>query len=80
MGLCLLFTVVSFIQQAQFFTILADETTDCANREQLFFTIRWVDNNLEVHEESTGIDSIEAKIIFSTIEDILSPSDLLHCP
>ena len=28
MGLRLLHTVVSFIQQAQFFTILADETTD----------------------------------------------------
>ena len=51
MGLCLLRTVVSFIQQAQFFTILADETTDCANREQLVFTNRWVDDNLEVHEE-----------------------------
>ena len=74
MGLRLLHTVVSFIQKAQFFTILADETTDCANREQIVFTNRWVDDNLEVHEEFIGIhliDSIETKIMFSDIEDII---------
>ena len=77
MGLRLLHTVVSFIQQAQFFTILADETTDCAYRKQLVFTITWVDDNREAHEEFIGlhmVDSIEANIIFSAIEDVLIPN------
>ena len=55
-------------------SFLADETTDCANREHLVFTIRWVDDNLEVHEEFIVLHlvySIEANIIFSAIEDIL---------
>ena len=74
MSLRILRTIVSFIQQAHFYTVLADETTDCANREQLVLAIRWVDDDLHVREEFIGLhqlDSIEAKVVFGAIEDIL---------
>jgi len=31
--------------------IMADETTDCSNREQFVVCLRWVDDDLQVHED-----------------------------
>ena len=33
------------------FSILADECTDCSNKEQFTINIRWVDQHLNEHEE-----------------------------
>ena len=58
----------------QWYTIMVDETTDMSNTEQLVFCIRYVDSNLEVHEEFIGLYSLEstsAESLFSTIKDIL---------
>ena len=35
----------------KWFTIMIDETTDVSNAEQMVFCLRYVDANLEVHEE-----------------------------
>ena len=61
---------MSLIQQAQFLIILTDERTDYANREQLVLAIRWVTDDLEVHEEFIvlhQVDSIEAKVIYNNM-------------
>ena len=58
----------------QWYTIMVDETTNMSNTEQLVFCIRYVDSNLEVHEEFIGLYSLEstsAESLFSTIKDIL---------
>ena len=58
----------------QWYTIMVDETTDMSNTERLVFCIRYVDSNLEVHEEFIGLYSLEstsAESLFSTIKDIL---------
>ena len=41
-------------ERAPFFTILADETTDVSNTEQLCISIRFVDQNCSIHEEFLG--------------------------
>ena len=38
---------------------MADETVDVSNNEQLVIYIRWVDKDLEVHEEFVGVHPIE---------------------
>ena len=43
------------IQNATFFTIMADETADISNNEQLVVCIRWVDENFVVHEDFIGM-------------------------
>ncbi len=44
-------TLLGDIKNSPFLTIMADETTDVSNEEQLTLVIRWVDENFEVHEE-----------------------------
>ena len=53
---------------------MVDETTDMSNTEQMVICLRYVDDNLEVHEEFIGLYSLEstsAEYITSVIGDIL---------
>ena len=71
--------VAAAVKDAKFFCIMADETMDKSNREQVVICIRWVDNNLEAHEEFMGlyqVDSIDAKTITAVILDTLLRMDL----
>ena len=56
------------------FSVLADECTDCSNKEQFTINIRWVDQHLNEHEEFIGlyqVDTIDAKSLVSAIRDVL---------
>ena len=41
-----------------FFSILCDDYTDISNKEQLTLLIRWVDEELEAHEDFLGFVNI----------------------
>ena len=43
------------LQGTNFFTVMADETTDISNREQVVIYLRWVSESLDVHEEFIGL-------------------------
>ena len=43
----------------RFFMIMADETADVSNREQLVICIRWVDNFFVIHEDFIGMHPLE---------------------
>ena len=47
------------IQNAVIYTILADESADVSNKEQVVVCIRWVDDQLSVHEEFVGIKPVD---------------------
>lgn len=58
----------------KWFTIMVDETTDLSNTEQMVFCLRYVDDQLDVHEVVIGLHSLEstsADSILSTTKDIL---------
>lgn len=60
--------------EKSFFSIIADEYTDISNKEQLVVCLRWVDLNLEAHEDFLGfyhIPNIASNTISSAIKDIL---------
>ena len=56
------------------FSILADECTDCSNKEQFTVNIRWVDPHLTEHEDFIGlyqVNTIDAESLVSSIKDVL---------
>ena len=42
--------ILTEIREAQIFSLIADEATDVAHKEQLCMTIRWVDRSFEIYE------------------------------
>ena len=66
--------LVDDITKSQFFAIMCDEYTDLSNKEQLSFCVRWVDQQLKVHEDFIGfyeIANMKSDTIVSAIKDIL---------
>ena len=66
MSLTVLRDIAECVQKAEFFTLMADECADISNHEQLTVCFRWVDSQLEVHEQFIGlyeISDITAEII-----------------
>ena len=47
------------IQNATFFTIIADETAVVSSKEQLVISIRWVDDCFVIHEDFIGMHLLE---------------------
>ena len=79
MALSTLRKIANELSQSQYFCIMSDECTDASNREQLVICIRWVDSNLEAHEEFIGlykIDNIQADTIVAVIRDALARLNL----
>ena len=57
-----------------FFSIICDEYTDISNKEQLTICIRWVDKELQAHEdflEFYNVPDIGTDTIVSAIKDVL---------
>ena len=46
------------IQQAKFYLVMGDETADISNKEQLILCIRWVNDDLQAHEDFIGIHKL----------------------
>ena len=57
------------------FSIMADECTDCLNKEQFTINLRWVDQNLNVHEEFIGLYQVSA----IDADSLVSPSKMCCC-
>ena len=60
-------------------SLLADEATDAANKEQLNVTIRWVDDDYEINEDPIRLlclPSTTADIICTGIKDVLVRCEL----
>ena len=85
MGLQVLRDVSADLQGSPFLTLMADETTDSSNREQVTLILRRVTQELEVHEEFLGlyhVSSIDADMLTRAIKDVLIrmnlPFEKLH--
>ena len=74
MALNILRDVSLSIVKNNFFTVMADECTDIANKEQFVVCIRWVDENLIDHEDVIGVynvGTIDADTLTAAIHDVL---------
>ena len=83
MALHILCEVSERIASAGFFALMADECTDCSNREQFTINIRWVDASLQDNVAFIGlyaVDAINANCLVSAIKDVLIRMNLkLSC-
>ena len=84
MSNCVVRNILNKIHDAKFFAILADETSDVQNKEQLAICIRWVDDQLDIHEDFIGLVHVEqtdAKSLYLAIKDVLIRCSLplSHC-
>ena len=59
MALQILREIAGNIQNALIYTIMADETADVSNHEQLVICIRWVDDDLVIHEDFIGMHPLK---------------------
>lgn len=79
MSLSILRSIARNLQDACYFTIMADESADSSNREQLVICFHWVDQQLEVHEDFVSlyqIPDITADMIEAAIKDCLPRMNL----
>lgn len=66
--------VAASIKQANYFTLMADEVTDVANKEQVAICIRSVNEEFEANEDFVGMYSVEcikADTITQVLKDVL---------
>ena len=66
--------ILSDIQSAVWYSVIADETRDVASEEQVAISVRWVDREYSVHEDPIGlteVTSTDAATLASTIKDTL---------
>ena len=62
------------MRQSKYFAILADETTDMNNREQLVLCLRWINQKHNISEDFVGlylIDNTKSDTIAHAIKDVL---------
>ena len=67
-------SVAEEVKSAKFCTVMADETTDVSNKEQVVMCLRWIDSTLTAHEDFIGlyeVDSTQVAVLFKVIEDVL---------
>ena len=74
MALHILREVSSNIAASHCFSLMADECTDCSNKEQFTINIRWVNQELHEHEQFIGmyqVSTIDSQTLVSVIQDVL---------
>ena len=52
-------TISENLQATPFYTIMADKTTDCSNKEQFVVCFHWVDSDFEVYEDFVGLRDVK---------------------
>ena len=66
--------LLSEIREAEIFSLIADEVTDVAHKEQLCMRIRWVDKSFEIYEapiELINVPQTDSETLVTVIKDFL---------
>ena len=72
--------LVTEVKEAKFFSVLADEATDCSNVEQMAIVLRFVDNLMKIREEFLGFipcqKGLSGEALFEEISNFIKGIDL----
>lgn len=72
-ALAVLKSISERMQRSPFFTIMADESADISNQEQVVICIRWIDSDLHIHEDFVGMKPV-ARCTSDEIVNVLTVS------
>ena len=75
MGPQVLRDIGTALHNAQFYSLMVDETTDISNKEQAVLCFRWVSDDLIAHEDFVGlygIQNTEAQTLVNMILNVLA--------
>ena len=61
--------ILEDIHSSLFLTVMVDEATDKSNKEQLTLIMRWVSDDVTVHEEFLGLYALSAIDIVDVMMD-----------
>ena len=73
MGTTLLRQLLTKMRAIKWFSVMADETRDVSNNEQLTIVIRWVDTDDVIHEDFIGmvhVPDTTASTLTAIIKDV----------
>ena len=65
---------MSEIAKSPYFSMMMDETTDIANKEQVVICIRWLQEDLSVHDSCLGLfntPATDSSTLFLILKDVL---------
>ena len=82
MSLQVLRKIAALVQDASFYTVVVDETTDVSNSKQVVICLRWVDVDFQVHEDFVGMykmPTTDAATLYSVIMDVPQRLNLPVC-
>ena len=75
MPLTVLWEITHSIHESTFYSIMCNECTDASSKEQVVIWIRWIEKDLEVHEDVTGwkyaVIDISTQTVIKVIKDAL---------
>lgn len=74
LGHKILRSLISDIHSQRWFSLMADETRDVSNREQLVICLRWVSDDYDIAEDMVGLvqlDNTTAQTVYSCLKDCL---------
>ena len=73
MGQAVLRDILTEIKRSYWFALIADEASNLSHNEHLSLSIRWIDGNYGVDEDTLGLIQLpdtKAQTIFSVIKDV----------
>ena len=71
--------ISSSILEAEFYTVMADESADVSNEEQVVICIRWIDDNLIAHEDFVSLKHVAkctSEMIVNVIKEMINQTRL----
>ena len=72
-------SIISEVHQARYYGIVMDSTIDIAHKDQLSFSVRYVDSNYQIQERFitfTDIESSKSKDLFEVLQETLRELNL----
>ena len=67
-------SVINELNGVPYYASIADETSDASNKEQFVICFRWIDEDLQVHEEAIGmyqLDLMDAAHMETVLLDVI---------
>lgn len=73
MGQSILWEILSEMKSSLWVSVIADKATDISTNEQISVSIRYIDAEYNIHEDTIGLfnSQMQAQTLFAVLKDVL---------